>query len=123
MNQIFESTYQFLIYLSEITGFTYREINIIVWFYIIPLVWLVLIDKIRKTNRYKFIGGGIILISLILFSDFKLFSYQLFESSADFLKSFDFMGLNYIFSSVIFCLFIPLLFSAFLVKKAFFNKK
>jgi hypothetical protein len=123
LNQLFDYTYQSLTYLSEVTGFTYREINIIIWFYLIPFVWLMLIDKIKHTNRYKIIGGDIMFLSLILIPNFKSFSHNLFDHSANFLKSFDLMGLNYTYSSVVFCLFIPFLFSLYLIKKAYFNKK
>ena len=123
MNTIFKLTYQFLKYLEEITGFTYNEINIIIWFYLVPFFWLVLIDTIYKTHRFKIIGGGVMLLSLLVISDFENFSNWLFKTSVDFLLLFDTLGSNYTISSVIICLFIPVVITFILIKKAFFIKK
>jgi len=46
MNKIFDITYKLLIWFSELTGFSYREINIIVWFILIPFSWALFSDKI-----------------------------------------------------------------------------
>jgi len=45
MNEIFKLVYAFLKWISKITGFTYREINSIVYFIIVPFIECILPDK------------------------------------------------------------------------------
>jgi len=122
LEAIFKITYQFLKYLEAITGFTYREINIIIWFFIIPFVWLLLLDKIKSTYKFKIIGSVLIVVSLLLISNFNSFSNQLFSISQYFLNIFNLLGSNYVKSSVIICVVLPILVTGLLIKKAYFNK-
>ena len=122
MKKLFEITYEILMFLSRVTGFSYKEINIIVWFLLIPMSWAFLIDKIYKFNYIKIISIITIAITLLFIKDFTLFSNWLFDISADFLRSFDFIGSNYVMSSVIICVLIPIVIYFVLIKKAFFLK-
>ncbi|WP_055446408.1 hypothetical protein [Lacinutrix mariniflava] len=122
MKKLFEITYEILMFLSRVTSFSYKEINIIVWFLLIPLSWAFLIDKIYKFNYIKIISIITIAITLLFIKDFTLFSNWLFDISADFLRSFDFIGSNYVMSSVIICVLIPIVIYFVLIKKAFFLK-
>lgn len=122
MKSIFDFTYRVLMFLAKLTGFSYKEINVIVWFIIIPLVWIFLIDKIRKSNHLKIAFSVLILIVLIVIKNFSEFSNSVFDTSADFLRSFDHMGSNYTLTSVFICLIVPLLITIGLIKKAFFKK-
>lgn len=122
MKKLFELTYEALMLLSRVSGFTYKEINIIVWFLIIPISWAFLIDKIYKFNYIKIISLITISITLLFINDFTAFSNWLFDISASFLRGFDSVGSNYIASSVIICLLIPIIIYIILIKKAFFNK-
>ena len=122
MKKLFEITYEILMFLSRVTSFSYKEINIIVWFLLIPLSWAFLIDKIYKFNYFKIISIITIAITLLFIKDFTLFSNWLFDISADFLRSFDFIGSNYVMSSVIICVLIPIVIYFALIKKAFFLK-
>jgi len=122
LETIFKITYQFLKYLEAITGFTYREINIIIWFFIIPLVWLSLWDKIKNTHKFKIIGSVLIGVTLLLVPNFNGFSNQLFSMSQDFLNVFNPLGSNYVKSSVIICVAIPLVITGVLIKRAYLNK-
>lgn len=36
MEFVFNLVYYFLMFLSRVTGFSYKEVNIIIWFIIIP---------------------------------------------------------------------------------------
>ncbi len=109
MNIIFEIVYKLLKWISAITEFSYREINIIVFFILIPLLIFIIIDKILAKNYFK-IGFFIITITtIVLIDDFKIFSSQLFDKSVDFLNWFQIIGLNYTQASVIICVFSPLL--------------
>lgn len=122
MKKLFDLTYQFLMFLSQSTGFSYKEINIIVWFIIIPISWSFLIDKIHKFNYLKTISILAIILVLFFINDFTDFSNWLFDKSAEFLRYFDVIGSNYTSSSVIICLLIPVIIYLVLIKKAFFKK-
>ena len=94
-------------------------INIIVYYFIIPLVYIVFIDKIFEIHYLKIFYGFGLLISIILIKDFERFSNRLFNKSVDFLNSFLFFGWDYKLASVIICVFIPILVLSFLIYFAF----
>ena len=123
MNKLFELTYNFLVLLSEFTGFTYKEVNIIIWFYLIPFFWFILIDKANNSHRLKIAGLILIAVSLFLISDFTQFSNDLFHKSANFLRSFNTIGSNYIVSSVVVCLFIPIGITVYLFRRIRIQKR
>lgn len=123
MKKLFDLTYESLIFLSRLTGFTYKEINIIVWFIIIPFSWAFLLDKIKSKHYYKVSFSILIIITLIFISDFSEFSNKLFNISVNFLRSFDTIGSNYTVSSVIVCLLVPLIIYVVLIRKAYFKRK
>ena len=107
MKTIFIAVRDLLIYFSKITNQSYNKINIIMYYYIIPFIYLVLIDYKLDTHILKtsFIILG--LTSIMLIKDFNHFSDQLFIKSVKFLQSFEIIGWNYIVSSVIICVIIP----------------
>lgn len=123
MKKIFDFVYDVLVFLSDLTGFTYKEINIIIWFILIPLSWTFLLDKIFKIHYYKIAFIILLSITLLSIKSFLEFSNWLFDKSADLLRSFDALGSNYTTSSVLICLLLPILIYYFLIKKAYFNKK
>lgn len=109
MNEIFDLTYRFLKWTSELTGFSYREINIIIYFIVIPSFLIFLLSIIYK-NKFLIISFlGLVLISIAIIPDFTIFSNQLFDYSVIFLNWFDRFGLNYIQASVVICVIIPIL--------------
>lgn len=109
MNEIFQVVYKFLKWISQITGFTYHEINIIVYFIVIPALFIFLLSRIFKQKML--IIGFLILVffAVIIIPDFSEFSTQLFDKSVVFLNWFDHLGLNYIQASVVICVIIPVL--------------
>uniref|UniRef100_UPI0040497802 hypothetical protein n=1 Tax=Flavobacterium sp. TaxID=239 RepID=UPI0040497802 len=109
MNKTFQLVYEFLKWFSKISGFTYHEVNIIVYFIIIPAVFIYLIGSILKRKVVIKIYAILVLIALILIPDFELFSTQLFNKSVDFLNWFDIIGLNYVQASVVICVIIPII--------------
>lgn len=123
MNKIFNIVYHILIWLSELTGFTYREINIIVYFILLPFIYFTLIDRIFKFHYTK-IGFSIAtILALIAIPNFKSFSSSLFDKSVDFLNWFDVLGWNYIEASVIICVVLPVLLLVFFFYLKPFLKK
>ena len=99
-----------LMFFGQITGRTYVEMNIIAYFILIPCSWLVLLDMIVGTR------GGLTFLFLLawlcflcLRKDFRIFSEWLFRRSVDFLLFFDRFGFNYVVSSVLICVMLPML--------------
>ncbi len=107
MNTVFQIVYALLMWISEITGFTYNEVNIIAYYMILPFAYVVLADRIVKTHILKVLYVVAISIGLFFIKDFTAFSDWLFQQSVDFLLSFHFLGWNYIVSSVLICVVFP----------------
>ena len=115
MERIFIIIRNLLIRLSDVTGFSYKAINIIVYFYIVPFVFILFIDDIYKIHYFKISFILVTILFNLLIKDFEKFSERLFDYSAKFLNSFSFIGLDYVWASVIICVFIPIIILSFLV--------
>jgi hypothetical protein len=120
MNFIFAIVYEVLKWFSWATALTYREINIVVYFIIIPFIFLLYIDRILKVHYLK-IGFSLVTITtLFIINDFEEFSSLWFDRSVVFLKWFDVIGWDYIEASVIICVVLPAFVFALL---AFLNRQ
>lgn len=96
--------------IAKITGTTYNEVNIIVYYLVIPLSWTIMLDYI---TRMPFLTP-LFLLAWIVFiwkdkMDFRTRCDFVFKKSVDFLLWFQKIGWNYIVSSVIICVVIPIL--------------
>jgi len=109
MNEIFDLIYKLLKWISALTGLTYREVNIIVYFIIIPAFFIFLISKILNKKHLIFGFIVLILILFLIIPDFEIFSDKLFNLSVDFLNWFEHIGLNYVQASVVICVIVPIL--------------
>ena len=112
---VFNVIAKWLYSISRKTGRSYHEINIILYFFIIPFSWFVLFDKITGTFYF---GLGFLIFTIGFFvgcQDFKGYSEWLFSKSVSFLNFFNKFGSNYIRSSVIICVLIPLMVYGFLI--------
>jgi hypothetical protein len=94
--------------IAKVTGMTYNEVNIIVYYLLIPLSWAVMIDYITMmpilTPMY------IIAWVIFLWKDPMKFRDRCdlaFMKSVDFLLWFKRIGWNYIVSSVVICVVVP----------------
>ena len=94
--------------IAKVTGMTYNEVNIIVYYLLIPLSWAVMIDYITMmpilTPMY------IIVWAVFLWKDPMKFRDRCdwaFMKSVDFLLWFKRIGWNYIGSSVVICVVVP----------------
>jgi hypothetical protein len=106
-NIIFRIVANLLWRMGRITGFTYNEINIIVYYFLIPFSWLFLLDSIFHFHYLKI---GFIFYCLgfrMGCRDFRSYSDRLFDQSAAFLNYFNKFGSNYVASSVWICVAIP----------------
>ena len=95
---------------AKLTGLTYNEVNIIVYYMLIPLSWTVMVDYITALPLLTpmFIIGWIIFLwkDKMTFRDRCDWAFRL---SVDFLLYFKKIGWNYIVSSVIICVVVPAL--------------
>ena len=96
--------------IAKLTGATYNEVNIIVYYLLIPLSWAAMIDYITKIPflSIMYVVGWII----FLWKDPMKFRDRCdwaFMKSVDFLLLFKKIGWNYIVSSVIICVVVPIL--------------
>ena len=102
--------------IAKLTGATYNEVNIIVYYLLIPLSWTAMVDYITKM---PFLSIMYIIAWLIfLWKDPMKFRDRCdwaFDKSVDFLLWFKKIGWNYIVSSVIICVVIPALVYAELI--------
>ena len=97
--------------IAKLTGLTYNQVNIIVYYLLIPLSWTVMLDYITMMPFLTpmFIIGWVI----FLWKDPMRFRNRCdwaFKKSVDFLLYFKKIGWNYIVSSVIICVVVPVLF-------------
>jgi len=119
MDIIFQLVAFTLNVISDLTGLSYNEVNIVVYYIFIPFTWTILLDKIFKFHYIKLSFGYIIIALLIIIKDFSKFSDWLFDQSATFLM---FLG-DYIIMSVIVCVFLIIIIYLLLFYFAFFYKK
>jgi len=96
--------------IAKLTGATYNEVNIIVYYLLIPLSWAAMVDYITMmpllTPMY------IIAWIVFLWKDPMKFRDRCdwaFMKSVDFLLWFKKIGWNYIVGSVIICVVVPVL--------------
>ena len=95
--------------IAKLTGATYNEVNIIIYFLLIPLSWASMIDYITRLPLLS----PMYLIAWIVFfwKDQMTFRDRCdwaFDKSVEFLLWFKKIGWNYIVSSVIICVVVPL---------------
>ena len=96
--------------IAKLTGSTYNEVNIVVYYLIIPLSWTVMVDYI---TMMPFLTPMYIIAWIVfLWKDpirFRNRCDWAFMKSVDFLLWFKKIGWNYIVSSVIICVVVPVL--------------
>ena len=115
MTKIFIIVRDFLQNIAILSGLSYAAINIIVYYFIIPFIFIFFIDKLFSFDYLKILYGIGLVLSILLINDFEKFSIWLFKKSANFLNSFSFLGWDYTVASVIICVFIPILVLSFLI--------
>jgi len=107
-NLIFKLVSNLLQYLAKKTRLSYVEINIIVYYFIIPFTWIILIDMLLNSHYLK--------LSFMIFTagfrvgcqNFGTYSIWLFKKSVDFLNYFNRYGSNYVKASVRVCVLVPI---------------
>lgn len=115
INSIFSLVAKILLKLAKITHLTYNEINIIVYYLIIPMSWCVMLDIIVRFPIFTPLWS--ILWIYIFWTKRKFFRQwcdTVFRLSQEFLLSFEKIGWDYWKASVIICVALPLLIYAIL---------
>lgn len=116
IQRIFSTVVQSLISIGGVCGLTYNEVNILVYYLIIPLSWSIMFDCWLglpvATFALTCIWIGIFLATRHIFREW---CDRLFKDSVDFLNWFNRWGGNYVLNSVIICVVVPLLIYAGLI--------
>jgi len=108
MDKIFNAIYTGLVKISTLIGFSYKETNIIIYYYVIPVIFAVLIDYKIGTHLFKASALIVLIVSFLFINDFTSFSNSLFDASVKFLESFKFIGWGYTVASVVVCVIAPI---------------
>jgi hypothetical protein len=112
---IFKIVASSLKFIGRKTNLTYNEINIIVYYFIIPFSWLYLLDIIFNFHYFK-IGFAIFTLGFSIgCRNFRTYSDWLFDKSVTFLNYFNRYGSNYISSSVWICVSLPIVIYVILI--------
>lgn len=93
---------------------TYNQINVILYFFLIPLTWAVLIDVYFDSHFCTLLFIIFMLGFRVGCTNFKLYADLLFLKSVYFLNYFNRFGSNYYKSSVWICVLVPVLIYIFL---------
>lgn len=109
MNLIFTIVRDILLWIGQITGLSYTEINIVVYYIVIPYTFFHLLDTILKSQYLRVGFSVVVLMGLLMISDFSAFSDGLFRRSVEFLNRFEIIGWNYFQASVVICVIVPIL--------------
>ena len=91
-------------------GTTYNEINILVYYLLIPLTWTIMVDLLigqpLTTMALLCVWGG---ICIGTWGRFTAWCDWAFIRSVDLLNYFNRWGGNYVFNSVVICVAVPVL--------------
>jgi hypothetical protein len=137
MGILFNLVAGILYMIAYLTGFTYVEVNIIVYYIIIPITWIIMLDAIFKFHYLKIATLLIGLIASFFVKDFTGLCVWAFQKSvlllnlphsvkvdgitATQIPIADIMGPTYVTNSLIICVLVPTLIYAiltyFLIKR------
>lgn len=110
VSSIFRKVAESLYKGASVIGITYNEINIIVYYLLIPFTWTIMLDYWLGTpiTTYAliFVWLG---IKIGTWRRFREWSDWAFMRSVDFLNYFNRWGGNYVLNSVIVCVVVPML--------------
>lgn len=113
--RIFYAVADNLTFFSRLFKVSYQEVNIILYFFIVPFSWIVLLDMLFGIHYLKIIFVLSSMVFFLTIKDFRLSSFKLYNKSVDFLNYFNRYGSNYIVSSVWVCVALPIAIYWFLI--------
>ena len=116
INRIFDLVANVLNQTASALGMTYNQINIVVYYLVIPLSWAVMLDLYIHMPIASLVVGAVwMFILLYKWRSFSEWCDWLFDKSVQFLLYFYRWGGYYNLTSVIICVVIPLLIYGMLV--------
>ena len=116
VTKVFNFVVDILEKVASALGLTYNEINIILYYFIIPLSWTLLLDRFlgKPITTLILIGAWAVLL-VCKGGEFRNWCDWAFDRSVDFLKWFNHLGGNYELNSVVICVIIPIMIYAGLI--------
>lgn len=110
IKQTFAVVANSLLFIGKKAGLTYNEVNILVYYLLIPLSWSVMFDC---WIGLPITSAALICVWIGIFiatrHTFREWCDQVFQDSVNFLNWFNRWGGNYVLNSVIICVLLPLL--------------
>jgi len=110
----FQAVAKGLYYSGTLINLSYNEMNIVVYFVIIPLIWAYMIDKMFRFHYVKLSLMLVILFCWLTTNNLNAFCDNLFYTCVIFLYLFRTIGIDYVAASVLFCVVLPIAFHMFL---------
>ncbi len=110
----FQAVAKGLYYSGTLIHLSYNEMNILVYFGIIPLIWAYMIDKMFRFHYVKLTIMLVILFCWVTVTNLSTFCDDLFHACVIFLNLFRPIGIDYVAASVLFCVVIPIALHVFL---------
>jgi hypothetical protein len=110
----FQAVAKGLYYSGTIINLNYNQMNILVYFGIIPLIWAFIIDKMFRFHYVKLMHLLVILFCWVTINNLSAFCDDLFYACVIFLNLFRPIGIDYVAASVLFCVVLPIAFHMFL---------
>ena len=107
---IFNKTALALLKTEQKIGLTYNEVNIIVYYMIVPLTWCIMLDFILNCVPWMSVVWLAMCIAITWWhrKDFSTWCDWVFQKSVDFLLWFRRIGWDYYKASVIICVVLPI---------------
>ena len=137
MNLVFKLVAGILYVLSLLFGVTYVEMNIIAYYFFIPITWVILLDAIFKFHWFKIIAFVGYIVLFLSIDNWTKFCAWVFRKSVTLLNfpyiwtehefsdvaildnaiitNQSFVGPYYVRNSVIVCVFVPVVVYAVLI--------
>ena len=116
IRQTFTLVANTLLFIGKRTGLTYNEVNIMIYYLLMPLSWAALFDVWLGLPAASIVlllvWVGIFGATRHTFSDW---CDRLFQHSVNFLNMFNSWGGNYVLNSVIICVLLPIIIYASLI--------
>ena len=116
INRIFSAVADSLWWTGRKTGLTYNEVNVLLYYLLIPLSWTVMLDFL---TGLPIASAALLMVWLGIWiairHTFRAWCDRVFMDSVRFLNWFNRWGGNYILNSVIICVVLPLIIYGILI--------
>jgi len=108
--------------LGNLTGISYQLIVVLLYLFILPLIWLIGLDKKTDFHWFK-IGYAAIFAAIFLIAKKSPadFATMIFEKCEGFLKGLSSIGISFSMANVIFCIILPI--AMFPIMNMLLNRK